>query len=151
MTGSLTGVICTITVINCVKVCCLSYVCRQTETYAVTKSRNGIHESLRQCRKLKCAIGINSVDRILQHIPIQIGVPTRKPQRIRGGPASNDRIVVARPEVHQPAVRIVQPAGKAERLETRIGVARDIAPDVVGELPSRSAPPLRLELINGPS
>ena len=68
------------------------------------------------------------IDRILQNIPIQVGIPTRKPQRIARGPAPNDRIVVPCPEVHQPGVGIVQPAGKAERLEAGIGVAGDGAP-----------------------
>ena len=57
-----------------------------------------------------------------------------KSERIARGPAPDHRIVVPRPEVHQPGVRIVQPAGKAERLKARIRIAGDGAPGVVAQL-----------------
>ena len=41
--------------------------------------------------------------------------------------------------MHQPGVRVVQPAGKPERLEARVGVAGDAAPGVVADLLDDSA------------
>ena len=80
----------------------------------------------------KKAIFIHKIDWIIQDIPIQIRVTTRKPNRILSSPPSYLGIVVPVAESYQPRVAVVQAAGEAEGYrEGRVGVLQDVPERVV--------------------
>ena len=50
---------------------------------------------------------VNKADRITQAVPIQIRIPSCKPNRIFGGPPADVRVIVAKTEPHQAGLSIV--------------------------------------------
>ncbi len=73
------------------------------------------------------AARINIVNWITKGISIEIGITSFEPYRILRRPAPGLGIVVASAEPDELRMLIVQPTRKAERLETRIGVLKDIS------------------------
>src|SRR5580704_14558069 len=62
----------------------------------------------------KAAVNINSVDRIVTHVAVQVHA-TPKPDRILACPPPSRRVVAPRPKPHEPRVRVVEPSGKSKR------------------------------------
>ena len=49
-----------------------------------------------------------TIDRIVQHVPIQIRITTLKPNRIFGGPSSYLGIIIPRPKARELGVLIIE-------------------------------------------
>lgn len=76
------------------------------------------------------AVRIDPINRIAVTVDIEVK-PAAKPRRVLRRPPSRRRVVVPRPEPHEPRVPIPQPAGEPEGLKPRSCVVRDDSPFVV--------------------
>jgi len=65
---------------------------------------------------------INPINRIAQHIPIKIGIPTIKTNRVFSRPPPGLRIIVPGPKAHKLGVAVIKPTGKPKRLITGVRV-----------------------------
>src|SRR5438045_7500681 len=70
---------------------------------------------------------IPTVHRVIANIRVEIDVGDAKADRVLGSPAPRFGLIVARAKPDQFSVWIEQTAGKAKRLETGVGIARDLA------------------------
>jgi hypothetical protein len=69
--------------------------------------------------------------RIIEHISVEVRITAIEQDRVLGCPTAGFRIVVPGAKARQLAVRIVQPTGKAEGLESGVRVQRNVAELVV--------------------
>ena len=83
------------------------------------------------CISIYQSIWIDEIRWILQHISIQIRIPTSKQNRILRRPPPSLRVIVPCPKPGQPCLGVVQAARKAEGLEARVAVVGHAAPGVV--------------------
>ncbi len=99
-------------------------------------------DSMRLIRREKCTehedeanhdrerivtVCVDVVDRIQICVCIEVQTAA-KPRRVLAGPPARGRVVVPRPEAHEPRVAIPEPTRKAEGLEARIGIVLDDSP-----------------------
>src|SRR5437899_11594139 len=82
---------------------------------------------------LNQAYRVSPIYRITLDIAVQVcAQPTAaKTDRILYSPPPGLRVVVPRPESHDPGMLIEEPAGEAERLEAGVGVECDVAELVI--------------------
>src|SRR5262249_5760764 len=59
---------------------------------------------------------------LIPDVPIEIQVAAIEAQRILGRPPSSCWVVIARPEVHEPRITVIEATGEAEGLEAGVGV-----------------------------
>src|SRR5439155_13963801 len=83
------------------------------------------------CRWGKQPIWITKIHRIVDHIPIEIGISTTKADRILNGPPPRLGIIIPCPKADKLGVLIVEPAGEPKGLKTRVGIQQDIAELVI--------------------
>ena len=63
-------------------------------------------------------MGVNPINRIIQDIPIKIGILACKADRIFCGPSANIRIIITIAESHQSCIPVMHPAGKSTKSRT---------------------------------
>ena len=74
---------------------------------------------------------VNPIDRVLQHISIQVGIAPIEKDGVLGGPAAGFGVVVPGAKAGQLGVRVIQPTRIAKGLKTGVAVMSDCAPHVV--------------------
>jgi hypothetical protein len=60
---------------------------------------------------------VTEVDRVAEHVAVEVGVPGREADRILGDPPTDFRIIIPQAETDQAGLVIVEAAGEAERLK----------------------------------
>jgi len=77
---------------------------------------------------------IDPIDRIRERVAVKVAGPAVKSDRIFRRPASQRRVVVARPEADQFRVLIVEAPGKAEGLKAGLRIVQPVANFVLRDL-----------------
>src|SRR5437660_54966 len=91
-------------------------------------------ESPRVRRQNHEPIGIEKINRIPNHISIEVRRTADESDRVLGNPAPDRWVVVSISEPNELCVRIEQPAPEPEGLEAGIRISHDVAPLVIIDL-----------------